>query len=102
MSVKCWVCMDRGHVFYWQKWNGLSYEYAAYCDKCEAGRKQCYDGRNLEKSYLRNPYFTPPISQVVDADEIARKNKEEYDKNENMTAYGNVERMKKEVLGRPW
>jgi len=93
--------MDKGHVFYRQRVRGNDYEFVAYCDKCDAGRSQHYDGRILDKKHERNPYYTPPISQILDANEIGRENKEKYKKDHSEAS--NLEMLKKkEVLSRPW
>lgn len=97
MSVRCWVCMDKGYVFYYQVNNGNRYEYVAYCDRCDSGQEVKYDGRSLPRE--RNPYYTPSISQILDADEIAVKNKEKYEKAGNAKRPEKLKEMFKEG---PW
>ena len=76
-ETKCWVCMDKGYLFYYEEHNGNRYEYVAYCDHCPEGQKNKYDGSALPE-HLKNKYWTPPISKIFDPDIIERKNREKY------------------------
>jgi hypothetical protein len=67
---KCWVCEDSGSILYNKKVNGYDYEFIAHCT-CEAGNKYKYDGiKNNEKSL----YYVESISDIVDAEILAKKN----------------------------
>lgn len=70
----CFVCMDKGFVFYRKNVDGISYEYATYCI-CEAGLKYKYNGRNCEKP---SDYYVPCISEILNPTELARQNFNEW------------------------
>jgi len=101
---KCWVCMDRGYVFYWQRWGKNDYEYVAYCDLCDAGQKVFYDGRSLPKKGDRNPYVTPPVSQMsFDTKEIAKNNRERYENDHKMPDRKvDIKEIKGKIGAMPW
>jgi len=75
-GIQCWVCMDKGTIFYHEKRFGNMYEFVAYCDRCEYGQSKKYDGAE-EKD--KNKWYTPAISEIFNCDEIAAKNKEKHE-----------------------
>lgn len=79
MNVQCWVCLDKGFVIYKETINKLTYDYVAYCDRCEEGSKQRYDERDNEVPIIGRTYYcTPKISEVAIVNKIIAYNKSKY------------------------
>lgn len=109
-DTSCWVCMDKGyHLF--DLTDGEShetYEYTAYCDQCEAGTAQHYDGRDMTGDHY-SKYYTPGISQVMPVEWLTEQNKAKYgqlnkqktiDRSKIREALGKIKGLEKE--DQPW
>lgn len=70
-DIKCWVCEDKGAMVMVN--NGIAT--ALYCDQCDIGRANAYDGRKLADKKHPSLYYLEPISKYYDVDVLAEQNK---------------------------
>lgn len=68
---KCFICLDRGFIFYRKKVGESEGEYVAHCT-CQAGRDYAYNGTRCEKQ--KSPYYTASVAKELDHVGIGAKN----------------------------
>lgn len=74
---KCFICLDRGFIFYRKKVGELEGEYVAHCT-CKAGKDYAYDGSQCKKQ--KSQYYTPGVDEILDYVNIGENNFHEWQK----------------------
>jgi hypothetical protein len=82
INIECPICDGRGFVLYTKEWEGRPYEFAAYCDRCEASENFRYDGRTISKDKGKTDFYIEPISncKTVVRETEPPKNNERFNK----------------------
>jgi hypothetical protein len=88
-NVECWCCMDFGLITYDKKIyirTAVYYnEYTLYCDQCEKGNEERYDGRKIKKS-RPSPYHMEPLSKYIDPADLITSNSMQYENVKDVVA----------------